>query len=1271
MKPLYTILIMFFSAGMVLSTVSALEPIADIAQTPLELTPTAPPNIMILLDDSGSMDFEVMTADANSSGLFFAPNPDGTNFGSSEENLTIKHRAGCELVAAAFGGYAYGTASSANHYVPDASLGAGKAKCYVADAEAWRFRCSSFNKLYYDPNQVYKPWPGLRSDGTPFPEATDPSAAPLDPYQVASDTINIESPDSAATGIDAFRYYTCEADAEGNFFLVSAVTIDANTAQLEKQNFANWFSYHRSRHLRVKAVLGNFIVNQENNRVGLTQLNPSVTSLEVEEMNESFLEPGPKRTLLDALYSSTPVQTSEFASRYDTRYVQVARYLKCRNTSIFSGQEECPALAAPAGTCQANHIILASDGFLNTTADTGTDGIDYANDDSPGNEFDGGPFTPAPPEVEVVRTQYRGFPDITMTFYKRDLHSNNSPVNLADFVEPTETDRLRFPSQATNPLDADETIHQHIKAHIVTFDVPLQDAENQLLRFPGTVDGGDEFEEFSWLNPVESDIGFLQSLYHAAYSGRGEVVKATDQIAENPNNGAQTLIDTVAQGVGSTTPVAINTQGTSSGPVIYRTFFDSSSNSGDLVAQQIEIIQLGNGTSELNIESDSEPSFLWSAAEELDELVSEDGANISQREVITYSNQSNDGVNFEFDDLDLTQQTQLESPIPNSLPLALSDPFDIAKERIKYLKGDTTREGTGFDIGQFRIRPEVDTTGGGVMHNAKLGTIANSAPVFVGQPQAIGRFGGAWPSDDGDTYFDFQSNASILNRNASIIVGANDGMLHIFNADSGNETYAYIPSFVYENLSSLTFPEYNHRFFVDATPVVEDAFIRISDGASQSWRTIVVGGLGAGGRGYYALDITNNDAVGDVIDRVLWEFGPEDDPDFDPANPVNNDGDVISDLGLSFGEPVIAMSNAPNSGDKNWIAIFGNGYNSTANGEAVLYILFVDQGIDGSWTQTNDVIKIDLGGGDGETPNGIADIRAIDRDGNGTVDYVYAGDLQGKLHVVDITSSSANEWDDNNNKYVLFEAEYDGVAQPITTKPIAVSNDSGSADDVIVVFATGSYFSSSDAFDTDIQSLYGVVDDFSGTTISLSQLTVQQLTNEQFVEPSTGDTIDVRIFSDTPTMTGDKGWVINFDVPPLGASQGSEPEFPGEKAIRELQLRNGVIFVNTIIPQELSCDPTPGGFSLAIDPQTGSAGEQPIFDINNDSEFNDEDSINLSGEQGYKVIVGTRFDSTPSDSTFFGDYRITQLSNTNIDAVKTNTAKTTLVGRQAWREVEF
>ncbi|MFK8027453.1 MAG: pilus assembly protein, partial [Gammaproteobacteria bacterium] len=555
----------------------------------------------------------------------------------------------------------------------------------------------------------------------------------------------------------------------------------------------------------------------------------------------------------------------------------------------------------------------------------------------------------------------------------------------------------------------------------------------------------------------------------------------------------------------------------------------------------------------------------------------------------------------------------------------------------------------------FRIRPETDSTGGGIVHHAKLGTIANAAPVFVGQPQAVGRFGGAWPSTEGETYFDFQSEQ--VGRDASVLVAANDGMFHVFNAANGVERFAYVPSFVFENLSELTDPNYKHQFFVDSTPSVEDAYIRADGASGPSWNTIVVGGLGAGGRGYYALNINDVGPEEDPVNQVLWEFGPDDD----------------ADLGFSFGRPLIAMSNAPDGVNKRWVAVFGNGYNSTSvDGDAVIYMLFIDEGIDGIWG-ASDFVKINTGiGGDG-TPNGIADVRGIDINGDGTIDRLYAGDLRGNLHVVNVLSTDPGDWNIPSNHFILFNATApNGESQPITTRPIVVNNESD--DGVIVIVTTGSYFTESDAIDEGIQSIYGVFDETAlvappgsniGSQVNVSNMTEQTLTNSVFVDTNAGINTEVRTITDNAINPGRQGWFIDFNV----RDEQGDIEFPGEKAVRALQLRNDVLFVNTIIPQPLSCDPAPGGFSLAIDPQTGTAGQEVIFDINADNVFDSNDKINVSGQS--KIIVGTRFKSTPSDSTFFGDYRITQLADTDIDAVRTNTAETELVGRQAWREVEF
>lgn len=1207
-----------------LTYASPLAPIPDIAKSPLELTPTVAANVMIVLDDTGSMDFEVITADALSSGLFFGPDPDGSNFGSSAPTLQIKQRAGCELKAAAFGGYAYGIAASTNQYQDN---------CYVADERAWRFRCPTFNKLYYDPNVVYEPWVGFRDDDAEFVNAPV-DAAPLNPYLANSPTINLVSPD-ASIGIDAFRLYECERDLSQKFINTSGMQLDEEGAPVgseldgvpiaDMQNFANWFSYHRSRHLRIKATLGEYIFNENNARVGLVHIN-GINNLEAEELNDNATE-GVKNVLLKRLYSSSPEVTPTIVgeeSPIADRYKQTRDYLACEGSDAFSGNPNCPAESAPAGTCQANHMILASDGFYDRIV-SGVLSNPKDRDSDESSNFDGAPFAD-----NISNT----FADLAISYYEDDLQAG-----LADGVVPDAIDKNN------SDLDADDRLHQHIKTHVVTFQAALK---------PDVEVSSTLVDPSPWINnnPRRSDLGLLQDLVHAAFNARGKYIDAAAQ--EVGNDAAKNLSQVISASLGSTTPVAINTQSISANLVLYRTFYDSVSNSGDLIAQEITV----NTNGSLNVSSDGEPSFLWSAAKQLDVLAGDNGAANSQRTIFTFSNSTNDGINFEFNELDATQLVALDNPEPSR-----AVPLPIGNERLKYLRGLTQREGTSFIDGQFRIRPETDSSGGGVIHNAKLGTIANAAPVYVGLPQAVGRFGGAWPSSEGETYFDFQSEQT--DRDASVLVAANDGMFHVFNAANGNERFAYVPSLVFDNLSELTNPDYKHQFFVDSTPSVEDAYIRADGSSGQSWNTIVVGGLGAGGRGYYALNITDTGPEEDAENQVMWEFGPEDDPDSVGDN---------SDLGFSFGRPLIAMSNAPDGANRKWVAVFGNGYNSTStNGDAVIYMLFIDEGLDGIWG-ASDLVKINTGiGGDG-VPNGIADVRAIDVNGDGTIDRLYAGDLRGNLHVVNVLSNDPGDWNLASNRFILLKATApnNSQPQPITTKPIVVNNTQG-FDGVVVVVTTGSYFTESDAIDEDIQSIYGVFDETAmspqgnniGSEVNIANMTRQVLTNNVFADPGGGSDLDVRTISNNSIQSTNQGWYIDFNV----RNEFNEVVFPGEKAVRALQLRNNVLFVNTIIPQPLSCDPAPGGFSLALDPQTGTAGQEVIFDINADKVFDDSDKINVAGQ--LKTIVGTRFKSTPSDSTFFGDYRITQLSNTDIDAIRTNTAKTELVGRQAWREVEF
>jgi type IV pilus assembly protein PilY1 len=454
---------------------------------------------------------------------------------------------------------------------------------------------------------------------------------------------------------------------------------------------------------------------------------------------------------------------------------------------------------------------------------------------------------------------------------------------------------------------------------------------------------------------------------------------------------------------------------------------------------------------------------------------------------------------------------------------------------------------------------------------------------------------------------------------------------------------------------------------------------------------VIVAGLGAGGKGYYALNVTNPndlDTEASAKNNVMWEFTPADDDDnADPAI-------IESDLGYSFSEPLIAMSNAVDgSGNNEWIAIFGNGYNSTStDGDAVLYILRIERGQDGIWTAGSDFVKVNTGYGkaesaDGTTPNGIGGIRVIDADHNGTADFVYAGDLQGNLWRFNITSNTASNWTTTPTK--IFEARYKAgdafprdVVQPITNKPMIIKHPTKSG--FIVIVGTGSWMTTNDATSTDIQSIYGIWDPMcgtpyagSGTCTSLASMTstTNQLVEQVFTNyTNTEHGFTVRTLTNNPvnyTQNGNassyvKGWYIDLDV--LGG--GGSVEFPGERAIRNIQVRGGILFVNTVIPKDTAaCSAGVGGFELAFNPVTGGSGSTQIFDLNGDNEFDVSDNVNDTDGDG-NIVTGVRFDTdTPTDSAFIGSRRMTQAGD-EIRSINTNTNTGAGIGRTSWREIQ-
>jgi type IV pilus assembly protein PilY1 len=978
----------------------------------------------------------------------------------------------------------------------------------------------------------------------------------------------------------------------------------------EIQNFANWFSFYRKRDLAAKAAFSKVIEPITSARMGYATINNNASNaIPVASMNVSN-NSGNKGALLQKLFSTRPDADTPLRTALD----KTGKYFECRSNDIFGssgnsapGSADCPVQAAPAGTCQANYTILITDGFWNDASSPGVN-----NADSGSGDFDGGAFADAYSNTLA---------DVAMHYYERDLHST-----LDNHVTTSSRDIAGY-SGGTDPF---AEMHQHMSLYTVGFGVY------------GTLSAGpsDLSAAFPWPDPTTGDPEKIDDLLHAAVNGRGLFTSANDPQA------FQTAMDNIFNDIransGTATAVAFNTQEVEAGTLVFRASFNTKTNTGNLVAQRVN----SDGTVDSDIH--------WDAAAELDAKA---GASSDTRVIVTYKDTgsaTSAGIPFLWANL-TTQQALLDSPQPaNVLPATNT----FGDERLDYLRGHSADEGANGADGEFRERPQ--TAG-------KLGDIVHSTPVFVGKPQFIGRDYGDYPTD-------LYSNFVTANQNRMQLVyaGANDGMLHAFRTDNGAEHFAYVPNIVVQNLPGLTDPNYAHQFYVDLTPSVNDIYMTPVSGTNAgaaSWNSVLVGGLGKGGKGYYALNVTEPndlDSEAEAAQNVLWEFTEADD------GGVGN-----SDLGYSYSEPLIAMSNAVSGGIKRWVAIFGNGYNSTsANGNAHLYVLFIEAGQDGVWTVNSDYIKINTGYGkttssDGTTPNGIGGVRGIDSDGNGTVDYVYAGDLQGNLYRFDLTSTTPGNW--SSAPKILFKARYSAgnafprtIVQPITKRPIVVSHPSDGG--YIVIAGTGSWMTSNDATDYSIQSIYGVWDDMSVspevTMVSLTnQLVEQVFTNQVSMEHG----YTVRTLTDNPVNWQNngnnnskvKGWYIDLDA-----------GYSGERAVRNLQLRGNLIFVNTVIPRSTSdCSVGTGGFELAFDPFTGGPGTKTIFDLNNDGTFDSRDNVgDLDGVTN--IVTGIRFDSaTPTDSAFIGSRRMTQAGD-EIRSIDTNTGSAANTGRTSWREID-
>lgn len=365
---------------------------------------------------------------------------------------------------------------------------------------------------------------------------------------------------------------------------------------------------------------------------------------------------------------------------------------------------------------------------------------------------------------------------------------------------------------------------------------------------------------------------------------------------------------------------------------------------------------------------------------------------------------------------------------------------------------------------------------GGTLRNrdSRLGDIVNSNIWLTGKPTRL--------TFEHNGHSAFRTSSTAAARSATLYVGANDGMLHAFAATTGAERFAYIPRAAMSSLSDFTQVTYGHRYFVDGHPFTGDADLSYTTGTTTTanWKTVLVSGLGAGGRGYFVLDVTtpNDYTSANIGSMVLVDMT------LAGSTPSTTGTTANHDLGHVFATPVVdPISNNRSEqivklNNGRWAVIMGNGINS-ANERPVLLIQYLDG--------TKGLLRIVANSTTGQG-NGLSAPRVLDIDGNGTADVVYAGDLKGNVWKFDLSHSNETDWGvakfsgtvgDSTCKGVstcvpLFQAtDGAGNAQAITAAPLWMAHPQGG---IQVLVGTGINVTDSHRGNTSTQTIYSVWD---------------------------------------------------------------------------------------------------------------------------------------------------------------------------------------------------
>lgn len=1053
----------------------------------------------------------------------------------------------------------------------------------ASSASGWSTQNAVNNTVYYDPSRTYRPW--LRADGTLMTGGTSYNAVYGDFNLASGNTIDLADEDSCrrynsndnatsgemtrggneicggvqtfyvpidpsrtvinnrnqliryqihtdgrivrsrwATGTRGLSGRDCGTGTDQWGSCEYALPNPTRNEAQERENYAIWFSYHRTRMKAAKAGAGEaFSQLGRNVRVGFRTI--WARELGVNAGNSpTHARPIPVWAN-NGLFDDPNGSNGEDNNRtrwYERLYATIGFSGTPLHGALneagqyFSGSHERGAYGPESGndqlSCRQNFTILTTDGYWNN------------RDVSPGNQdgqagqkidgINGASYTYTP-TAPFTDSHTNTLADLAMRYWKSDLRTN-----LTNNV----------PTTGANPA---------FWQHMVTFGISLGVVGRT--GFSSVAEVPSDFT--AWPDPMNTeDADRIDDLLHAAVNSRGDFVSAANPQAFA--NGLSSALAAITERTGSFSNVAANSTSVDGGTRLYQASYVSGVWTGELSAYPVS----ATGVS-------ANPS--WRASQTL---------VATGRRLFTGNDDGTAAVAFPSGISD-ARRAQLART-------ALIDYPVTGEQNAAYLAGDAGRE---------------ERNGGNLRNRATLlGDIVSSSPAF---------------SPDTDTVF----------------VGSNDGMLHAFNAANGRELFGYLPGGLdWSALGGSSRPDYSHRYFVDG-PIV------VSSRRETNGRNVLVGALGKGGHGLYALDVTTPSSFS--ANDFKWEVRSLD-----------------GAMGLVQSRPVIGRLNNGTTA-----VITANGINS-GNGQAALILLDVDSG---------DTVRI-LGTGvgsavqDSPQSNGLTSAVGWDADGNGTVDYVYGGDMLGNVWKFDVSSSNSALWSIVDNAPLFTATDAAGNRQPITAGLTLALHPR--TYQPWLFFGTGRLLTPGDMSSRTVQSLYGMVDDGVAKSRSGAQA---NLTRRQTVVSGTMSGYPVRAFERQSALPADsKGWYLDLlapaQPPAVGASEG-------ERVISDAQLFGDVLIVSSVIPTADACQADGRGYLNALDAFTGTSTGPSLFDLDGDGVYEDETigdlpvgSVDLGVGMPTLAEVLRGLAVVGGSSGDLGDVRIRETRN---------------VGRVSWREV--